>query len=262
VRDTHAAKDALRRIATERDKTTVVPGNLPALAALLDRHEAESAALITDDDLIKAARAAGVTKVVVFKATGLALAEAGTPFIAPKEAEGPMAVEARVLDVASGKVIAAAAANTAPAPAAAEAPAGTRAYPLRVTDPEYISRPDVPPAKPEQNLLGRRFRAYTRVNDEIGPQGLYDNADYQNLTRFSDEVSPFPLYSADSTMMMITTTPPNARVFVDNQDTALTPCWLPLEEGQKVVLYKEGYIQEEFRVPAKRGAIHINLRMK
>jgi len=167
-----------------------------------------------------------------------------------------------VIEVASGKVIAAVEANTAPAPVAAEAVSETRAYPLRVTDPEYVSRPDVPKPKPESDLLGRRFRAYTRVNDQIGPEGLYNNPDYQNLTRFSDEVSPFPFYSGDSTMVMITTTPPNARVFVNTQDTALTPCWLPLEEGDKVVLYKEGYIQEEFRVPAKRGAIHINLRMK
>ena len=262
VRDTRAAEDAFRRIVTQRDKATVVAGNLPALAAVLERYQTETAALITDDDLVKAARTAGVTKVIVFKAVGLAPTEAGAPFIAPTAAENPMSVEARVIDVASGKVIAAVEAGTAPAPVAAEAASGTRAYPLRVTDPEYVSRPDVPKAKPESDLLGRRFRAYTRVNDQIGPAGLYNNPDYQNLTRFSDEVSPFPFYSGDSTMFMITTTPPNARVFVNTQDTALTPCWLPLEEGDKIVLYKEGYIQEEFRVPAKRGAIHVNLRMK
>ena len=129
-----------------------------------------------------------------------------------------------------------------------------------MTDPEYVSRPDVTKPKKESDLLGRRYRAFTRFSDELGPQGLYDNPGYQEWTRTNDQLGPFPFYTGEPTLLMITTTPPNARVFVNGQDTALSPCWLPLEEGDKVVIVKEGFINEELRVPAERQTFHIDLR--
>ena len=262
VRATHIADEALRRVVAERDKATVINGNVPVLAVVLERYQTAALAEIPDEDLIKAARTAGVTKVLVFKATSLAAPAPGAPpFLPPPSGEEPMSVVARVIDVASGKVTAVAEVRTTPAPPVAESEVSTkREYPLRVTDPEYISRPDVQKPKKDSNLLGRRFRAYTRFNDNLGPQGLYDNPGYQEWTRTNDQLGPFPFYSGDATLMMITTTPPSARVFVNGMDTALTPCWLSLEEGDKVVLVKEGFIQEEFRVPADRQAFHIDLR--
>jgi hypothetical protein len=260
VRASHAAEDALRRVVSQRDKATLVESTAPALAALLDSYETKPFAEIPDQDLIKAARTAGATKLVLYYAKSLAAPGPGAPpFLPPPQAEESMSLEIRVMDVASGKEIAAAELSTAPAAPAAQA-ASERAYPLRVTDPEYISRPDVPKVKKDPNLLGRRYRAFTRFSDELGPQGLYDNPGYQAWTRTNDQLGPFPFYSGDSTLMIVTTTPPNARVFVNGQDAALTPCWLPLEEGDKVVIVKDGFINEEFRVPVERQAFHIDLR--
>lgn len=259
VRATHFAEEALRRIVTQRDKATLVESTTPALTALLELYLMKPLEEIPESDLVTAARTAGVTKILCFRARSVAPPEAvSPPFVTTTVTEEPMCVEARTIDVASGKVVAVAQVSTAPAPVAE--PRAARAYPFRITDPQYRSRPDVPKPKEDANLLGRRFRAFTKFNDQLGPDLLYNNPDYDAWCRKNDQLGPFPFYSAEPTFMLITSTPPNARVFVNNQDKALTPCWLPLEEGDHVVIFKEGYIQEEFRVPAKRQAFHVDLR--
>jgi hypothetical protein len=118
----------------------------------------------------------------------------------------------------------------------------------------------VPNPVQESNLFGRRYRAFTRLSDKLGPEGLYDDQGYQEWTRINDQIGPEPFYSAEPTLMIITTTPTSARVFVNGMDCDVTPCWLPLEEGDKVVITKQGFIQEEFVVPEQRRTIHIDLR--
>ncbi len=246
------AEEALRRLVVQRDKAVLLDGSAPPLAETLSQFQARPAAEIPDADLVAAARKAGATKVVVFRA------------VAAPPADEPAALIIRTLDASSGNVLAVAEVGSKPpaaaAPEAAAPVQSGRAYPLRITDPEYVSRPDVAPAKQESKLFGRRWRAFSRFSDAVGPQGLYDDQNYQAWTRANDQLGPFPFYDVDTSQVIITTTPPNARVFVNEMDRGLTPCWLPIEYGDKVVLVKEGYIAEEFRVPEKKSSIHVDLR--
>jgi len=136
-------------------------------------------------------------------------------------------------------------------------------YPMRTAPPERSGRYPPPPKKPKVSSVlktGRAYRAYVKMSNDLGPHGLYKNEDWDNFSRFSNELGPSTLYSSTDGQCVITTTPSKAWVFVNGQVVGKTPLYWSFAPKDKVVIYKEGYIREEFEAPFDDYAFHINLR--
>jgi hypothetical protein len=260
VRASHEVDEVLRVFVTQREKASLVESIEPPLVAVLDMYQTRSE--LPYNDMVLAARTVGATKILVCWATSFgAPSSSRAPFLPPTSDGQTIGCEVRLIDVATGNVTAVAEIAQTPPDTEALLEKEAAKYDPKRKGPGFSPPDTAPTPKPEPDKLGRAWRKLSRFSDAVGPQGIYDDSNYEKFMRGTEDIgSPFPVYTGDSTMLVITSTPSNARVYVNGSDMGLTPCWLPLEEGQKVVILKDGYFPEKFRVGVERRALHFDLR--
>ncbi|NOZ23878.1 MAG: PEGA domain-containing protein [Planctomycetes bacterium] len=263
-------EDALISALTAYQKCAVVERDTDIVRNLYLEHQESKDLDIKDDTLVKTGKLLNADKILAYRIMkvekkGFNILEKAfqTAFfmIEPSEIKRVrLALHLRVIDVASGAILASGFVEESednslfydnPYPARTVGPISSGRY------QGYSGNQKVDSV----TKIGRAYRTYSNLSDNLGPHGLYKNRDWDEWSRENSyKLGPDILYDATFSNILLTTTPSNARVYVDGVEVGKTPMYFSQEMGEKITVYKIGYLLEEFTVPPDRSAFHIILR--
>lgn len=264
-------EDALISSLTGYKKCGVVERDTDIVRNLYLEHQESKELDIKDDTLVKTGKLLSADKILAYRIMKVeekgfnilekALQAAFFMVEASEVKQVKLALHLRVIDVRTGGVISSGYVE--------ESEQNTlfydNPYPMRSTGSVSSGRYQgyAGREKPDSvTQIGRAYRVYTNLMDNISPDGLYKNRDYDEWAREVNKIGPDTLYDADASMVLLTTTPTGAHVFVNDIEQGKTPMYFSREMAEKISIYKMGYLLEELTVPPGVSAFHVNLRPK
>jgi len=263
-------EDALISALTGYQKCAVVERDTDIVRNLYLEHQESKDLDIKDDTLVKTGKLLNADKILAYRIMkvekkGFNILEKAfqTAFFMIESREVKrvrLALHLRVIDVVSGGILASGFVEESEENALFY----DNPYPARTVGPISSGRYQGYAGGQKADSvtrIGRAYRAYSNLSDDIGPQGIYQNRDWDEWARKNSyDLGPDILYSAGHSNIMLTSTPTNARVYVDGIEVGRTPMYFTQEMGDKISVYKIGYLVEELTVPPDRSAFHIILR--
>ncbi|MEW6357052.1 MAG: PEGA domain-containing protein [Planctomycetota bacterium] len=265
-------EDALISALTGYQKCAVVERDVDIVRNLFLEHQESKDLDIKDDTLVKTGKLLNADKILAYRIMkveqkGFNILDKAVQtlffMVEPSEVKQVrLALHLRVIDVASGGILASGFVEESeenalfydnPYPARTVGPLSSGRYQGYSSD----QKPD------SVTQIGRAYRAYSNLSDKLGPHGLYENRDWDEWSRKNSyNLGPDILYDATHSVILLTSVPSNARIYVDDIEVGKTPMYFSQEMGDKIAVYKEGYLLEEFTVPPNRSAFHIVMRPK
>ena len=89
---------------------------------------------------------------------------------------------------------------------------------------------------------------------------LLNSGWYRRYDRFKDGLELDRLYEYAPGMVVVTSTPPGAFVFLDERRVGRSPGVFVADDGDLVTVQKAGYRPVQFRVPVGHSSVHADLR--
>ena len=264
-------EDALISSLTSYKKCGIVERDTDIVRNLMIEHQESKELDIKDDTLVKTGKLLNADKILAYRIMkveekGFGILEKALQatlfMLQPSEVKQVrLALHLRVIDVPTGGVISSGYVE--------ESEENTlfydNPYPMRSTGTLSSGRYQGYGGRKKTDTvtqIGRAYRAYSNLSDNISPEGIYNNRDWDEWAREVNKIGLDTLYAADASTIVITSTPANAHVFVNGLDKGRTPVYMSREDGDRIVLYKIGYLMEQLTVPPNRSAFHVNLRPK
>jgi len=256
-------------VLIRKGRCSIVGKKTKGVQNLLKQHAASKALDLSDELILRTAKAVNADKVLTYRILKIEKDKTGRMgegtqrliMTRPKAAQGiQLALSLKVIDVGAGTIVAGGTIR--------ERGKGTvfydMPYPRKIIEPESFGKQKPTEERQLEKIenIGRSYRKYMRWSDRIGLHSLYNDMKWNEWGKKSDQFGPHTLYSTGPGEVLITTTPSNAYVYLNGRLIGKTPLYWNLDEDDKITIYKDGYHIEELRVPPGNSAFHINLRPK
>jgi len=210
-----------------------------------------------------------VTKVFVYEAEARLAREPQKGAKARATEDVEMTLRLTLLDGATGNILdkftlAATRSIEVPQPTQAEpAPRSRAARPTPA--PGQVRRvPDVSMTRDASARSGSgpgvAYRKLLKAVAVVDLETLLTAGWYRTYQRLSDKIGLDTLYEYEPGMVIVTSSPAHAHVFLGTKQAGVTPLAVNAEEGDEITVHKPGYRLARFRVPVGHCSVHAYLR--
>ncbi len=105
----------------------------------------------------------------------------------------------------------------------------------------------------------RGYHKFVKISEIVSLNGLVRAGWYRRYAKISDRLDFHVLKEYMESEVVVTSTPVGCGVFLGENFAGVTPTTVMADEGDELVLRKDGYVEERFKILPRYSSIHVNL---